>query len=96
MTLTRAFASVAGSAVVCSAIGAGIGWSIGTHAPDLYRRWFDAGDAADFDPVQVGLGLGLVQGLVAGLVVGVVIVALVTWYDVTIARADDSTAGSMR
>ncbi len=88
MTLTKAFAAVSASALACAAAGAAVGWTIGTLAPDAYRRWFSDGPSDEFSPVQVGIGLGLAQGLGAGVLVGIVIVAIVAWHDVRIAEQD--------
>jgi hypothetical protein len=81
MTVRRAFLIVAGAAAVCAAVGAGIGWALGTFAPGYYRTVFRYGDSPEFNPVQVGVGLGLTQGLTAGLAFGCMVVLAVTWYD---------------
>ena len=80
MTVKRAFGIVAGSAAVCAAIGATLGLLLGTFAPGYYRTVFRYGDAPDFNPTQIGFGLGLTQGLIAGLAVGCVFVLAVAWY----------------
>lgn len=51
---------------MCAAAGAGIGWVLGTFAPGYYRTVFRCGDSPEFNPVQVGVGLGLTQGLGPG------------------------------
>src|SRR5262245_44402839 len=79
MTVRRAFLIGAGSAAVCAAVGTGIGLALGSLAPDYYRTVFRHGNAPEFNPVQVGLGLGLSQGLLAGLAVGSVVVLAVAW-----------------
>ena len=88
MTLTKGFLAVAGAMIAGAAIGAALGWFVGTRMPELYREWSGRGDAPDFSPVEYGASLGLLQGAGAGVVVGVALVALVTWYEVSTARRD--------
>lgn len=80
MTTTRAFAIVAASSLLCSIIGGVMGTQLGRLAPGYYRALFEAGRRADFDPVQVGLGLGVTQGLVAGAMIGLGVAAILTWH----------------
>ncbi len=81
MTILRGFLVIGLSALVCGAVGAGIGSALGVLAPDYYRGVFPQGNPADFHPVQLGLALGLTQGLVCGLLVGCVVVLAVAWYN---------------
>jgi hypothetical protein len=81
MTIVRGFAVVIASAVVGALAGVGVGYSLGAVAPAYYRGVFPNGNSPEFDPVQVGIGLGLTQGAVAGLVVGCVVVLAVAWYN---------------
>lgn len=82
MTIARGFAVIVASAVAFSGAGAAIGWALGNGAPSYYRAMFLPPDAwrpggtipANFDPVQIGIGLGVSQGAVAGLVAGCVVV----------------------
>jgi hypothetical protein len=81
MTVLRGFAIVIASVVAGALAGLGIGYSLGSWAPAYYRGVIRAGDSPNFDPVQVGIGLGLTQGAGAGLVVGCVIVLAVAWHN---------------
>lgn len=81
MTTARGFAVVILSAVIGALAGVGLGYSLGVLAPAYYRGVFQNGQSPEFDPVQVGIGLGLTQGAIAGLVVGCVIVLAVAWYN---------------
>src|SRR5262249_36996738 len=80
MTVVRGFAIIGVTASACGTIGALIGLLLGVFAPGYYRAVFRYGDSAEFNAVQVGIGLGLSQGLIAGLTIGCVVVLAVTWY----------------
>ncbi len=82
MTILRASATIAGSAIVCSAVGTTVGYCLGAYVPGSYRSMFPHGIDPRFNSVEVGIGLGCVQGLVAGVVIGLVIVLAVTWYEI--------------
>lgn len=77
MNAARGFGIVVASGLGFAAGGAGLGYMLGRIAPAYYRGVFRGGEAPDFNPVQVGLGLGITQGLIVGLVVGAVIVLAV-------------------
>ena len=51
-----------------------IGAVIGSLAPSYYRTVFSSGGNPDFDPLQIGVGLGTSQGLVIGTAVAVALV----------------------
>jgi membrane protein YqaA with SNARE-associated domain len=80
MTITKAILTV----VICMAIGALIGGSvgflIGYFTPHALAMQFRLGN--NFDPVQVGVGVGIPQGLMLGAAVGVVLVAIMSWREV--------------
>ncbi len=78
MGVTRAFAIIVSCGISFAAGGVAVGYALARFAPYYYRGVFRGGDSPDFDPVQVGLGLGLVQGLIAGLMVGAVVVLAVS------------------
>jgi hypothetical protein len=82
MTVLRGFLITIASGLGFAAAGAGLGFLLGTLAPDYYRTVFRIPPSVDISPAQAGLGLGLTQGLVAGLVVGLVIVVVVAWCSV--------------
>jgi hypothetical protein len=81
MTILRGFTIVALSVLFCALVGLSVGYTLGAVAPGYYRTVFRNGNSPEFDPVQVGVGLGLTQGLLCGLVVGCVVVISVTWYN---------------
>jgi hypothetical protein len=70
----RAIVIIGVSAIALATGGATIGYSLGRFAPFYYRGVFRGGESPDFNPVQVGFGLGLTQGLIAGLIVGAIVV----------------------
>ena len=80
MTITKAILSV----VICMAIGALIGGSvgflIGYFTPQALAMQFRLGN--NFDPVQIGVGIGIPQGLMLGALVGVALVAILSWREV--------------
>jgi hypothetical protein len=92
VTLTKGLVTVAVTAVICGAVGMGLGLAIGRWAPDAYRAVFEHGGGPwrdrRLDPEQIGIGLGLAQGVLVGIAVGVLIVALVTWYEIRTLRGD--------
>jgi hypothetical protein len=82
MTVVRGFAIIVASGMAFAVAGGLIGSTLARSMPGYYRAVFPGGERPDFDPVQVGIGLGTTQGLVAGLVVGSVVVlavALAGW-----------------
>ena len=81
MTVIRGFAITIASGLIFGLLGAGIGYLLGSIAPDFYRTVFRSPPELRIDPVQAGLGLGLTQGIGAGLLVGLVIVVVVAWYN---------------
>jgi hypothetical protein len=81
MTVLRGFGIVGASAMLCALVGLGIGYGLAVAIPSYYRGVFRDGNSPNFDPVQVGMGLGLSQGVIAGLVVGCVVVLAVAWYN---------------
>lgn len=86
MTLKKAYLTVILSAIVCAAIGALLGWGIGTLAPDAYVGMLRL-PPGSFSPVQFGVGVGLIQGLFTGIVLGVVLCALVAWHEIRLQNA---------
>jgi hypothetical protein len=82
MTIRRALATVAGTAIVSAAVGATVGYCLGAYTPGAYRSMFQNGLDPRFQRVEVGIGLGCAQGLLAGVVIGLVVVVAVTWYEI--------------
>jgi hypothetical protein len=82
-------AAAGGSSISCSliaAFGAGfavagtlVGYGLGTFLPGYYRGVFLGGRQPDFNPVDVGIGLGCSEGLMLGVVVGLVVVVVLAW-----------------
>jgi hypothetical protein len=77
MTVARGFAIIVASGITFAIAGGLIGSTLARSMPGYYRAVFPGGERPDFDPVQVGVGLGITQGLMAGLVVGSVVVLAV-------------------
>jgi hypothetical protein len=86
MTILKASATIAGSAIVCAIAGTTIGFCLGRYFPGFYSLMFAHDVGPRYDPVEVGIGLGCVQGLIGGIVIGVVIVLAVTWHAIRIAE----------
>ncbi|WP_417738499.1 hypothetical protein [Rosistilla oblonga] len=80
MTVVRGFAITLTSGLVFGGVGAGLGYLLGTVAPDYYRTVFRLAPEVAFNASQLGLGLGVTQGTATGLIVGLVIVVSVAWY----------------
>jgi hypothetical protein len=78
LTVRRGFLIVISSTLAFGLVGMMIGYALGAAMPGYYRGVFSNGNAPDFDPVQVGFGLGLSQGLLGGLAVGMVVVLAVS------------------
>jgi hypothetical protein len=100
MSPLRALAVVLLSTLLFTAVGLGIGYSLGRYAPNYYRTVLLRGDSPDFDPVDVGIGLGLSQGSMFGGIIGVVLVVLHAWYDLRRraleqAKHPDGSAGGL-
>ncbi|MHB1036726.1 MAG: hypothetical protein ACYC35_07200 [Pirellulales bacterium] len=75
----RALAIIAAFGSGLAAVGAFLGFGLGVLAPDYYRGVFGGGEQLDFNPVDVGIGLGCSEGLLAGAVVGTVVVVALAW-----------------
>jgi hypothetical protein len=76
---TRAFAVVALCATVFAGGGTLVGYLVGLFAPGYYRAVLSGGGQPDFNPIDVGIGLGCSQGLMLGVVVGAVVAVVVAW-----------------
>ena len=80
--------------ILASTVGLGlsgclIGYLLGRFAPGYYRAVFRNGNDPQFDPVEVGIGLGLTQGIAAGLAVRALVVLAVAWYRSRAPRSPD-------
>ncbi|RYF45655.1 MAG: hypothetical protein EOO38_15625, partial [Cytophagaceae bacterium] len=73
MTIKKGILTVAASTLLFTPLGALIGWLLGVYVPGYYRGLYLEGNSPEFDPVQMGLGLGMTQGLIGGIVVGLAI-----------------------
>ena len=80
MTVAKAFFIIILSGIGFAIGGGLMGYTLGKSAPAYYRGVFNSRDP-NFDPVEVGLGLGLTQGMICGLVIGAVVVMAVAWYN---------------
>lgn len=89
MTVTKALLTVAVSALLAGAVGAGVGYALDHWTPSFFRILWPGRPGDPADPVEVGLGLGISQGLVWGVVVGLLVVAIVAWHDTRIPATRD-------
>ncbi len=101
MTVRSAIATIVGCTLLVGAIGASVGYGLGTFAPGYYRSVCRSSREPWFDPVSVGVGYGLTQGTAGGVVVGLALVALLSWRETRLQRVagspppgDGRTAGS--
>jgi hypothetical protein len=88
MNVTKALATVVGTAVGFGAAGTAIGLFLGKVAPGFFRQMLPLRDPASFNPLELGIGLGLTNGLGWGLVVGVLLVAIIAWKETRLARKE--------
>lgn len=77
MSVARGVAIIVACGACFGAVGGLLGFTLGVGAPAYYRGVFRAATDPDFNPMQVGLGLGVTQGLICGLVIGSVVVLAV-------------------
>jgi hypothetical protein len=87
MTVKTSLVTVLLWGIAFACVGAAIGATIGTLAPEYYRSVFRHGDSPNFNPLQVGIGLGATQGIASGAAISIVVLALLAWRDVRAARA---------
>ncbi|HUT11551.1 MAG TPA: hypothetical protein VMY42_13705 [Thermoguttaceae bacterium] len=88
MTLFKALATVVGTAIGFGIAGTGIGAFLGNFTPGFFRHLFPLRDLENFNPLELGIGLGLVNGLIWGLVIGVLVVGIVSWKETRMSRKD--------
>lgn len=88
MNVTKALATVVGTAVGFGAAGMALGVFLGKVAPGFFRQMLPLRDPASFNPVELGIGLGLTNGLGWGLVVGVLLVTIIAWKETRLARKE--------
>ena len=86
MTTKSALTTVLLWGVVFACVGSAMGAMIGAGAPEYYRSVFRGGHSSDFNPLQVGIGLGATQGIAAGLAIAIIVLALLAWRDIGSAR----------
>lgn len=87
MQVTKALATVVGTALGFGAGGTAVGALLGRYAPGFFRQMLPLRDPSNFEPVELGIGLGLTNGLGWGLAIGVLIVAILAWKETRLARA---------
>ena len=86
MNLFKALATVVGTSIGFGIVGMGIGAFLGSFTPGFFRHLFPLRDLENFQPIELGVGLGLVNGLTWGLVIGVLIVAIISWKETRMSR----------
>jgi hypothetical protein len=93
MTPKTALLNVLLWGITFACVGSAIGAAIGTVAPGYYQSIFRNGHSPEFNPLQVGIGLGATQGVASGMATSIVVLALLAWRDIRSARpAMDSDA----
>jgi hypothetical protein len=75
----RALTIIAAFGIGFAVVGTLVGYGLGTFAPDYYRGVVSGGRQPNFNPVDVGIGLGCSEGLLFGAVVGTVVVVVLAW-----------------
>ena len=73
--------------ITFACVGGVIGATIATVAPEYYRSVFRDGDLPNFNPLQVGIGLGATQGVASGIAISIAVLALLAWRDIRAARS---------
>jgi hypothetical protein len=97
MTLPRALFVLLGLTALGGAIGALLGYALGTSFPGYYRGVFPLAAAhPDFDTVAVGLGLGLTQGVILGAILGTILLVVLMWYDLRCRQIAATAASQQR
>ena len=76
------------SGVIFACAGSAIGAAIGTVAPGYYQSIFRNGHSPEFNPLQVGIGLGATQGVASGVAISIVVLGLLVGRDIRSARHD--------
>ena len=94
MTAKSALMTVLVASITFACIGAVIGATIGTVAPDYYRSVFRHGDFPNFNPREVGIGLGATQGVASGVAISLAVLALLAWRDIRAARPAEKDSPS--
>lgn len=87
MDLTKALATVIGTAIGFGLAGMGVGWFLGSTFSEFFRQLF-ASDEVDFNATEFGAGIGLANGLVWGLLIGVALVWILAWKETRLARLE--------
>jgi hypothetical protein len=88
MTPQTALRNVLLWGVIFACVGSAIGAAIGTVAPGYYQSIFRNGHSPEFNPLQVGIGLGATQGVASGVAISITVLTLLTWRDTRSARPD--------
>ena len=81
MTAIKSLVTILVTGIAFACVGALIGAIIGAVAPGYYRTVFRHADLANFNPIQVGIGLGVTQGFSAGVAIALAVIALLAWRD---------------
>ena len=68
-----------GCAAVFGGGGGLVGLALGVFMPGYYRGIVSGGQQPDFNPADVGVGLGTSQGIILGVIVGGLVVVSLAW-----------------
>lgn len=88
MLLTMLFGGIA-----FAGVGGLFGAALGTFVPGYYRTVFAAGSLPNFNPIQLGIGLGVTQGFAMGLALSICAVAIQTGRDIYLGTHTPGTPG---
>jgi hypothetical protein len=75
----RGLAILVGCAAVFAVGGGLVGLALGVFLPAYYRGVVSGGQQPDFNPVDVGVGLGTSEGVILGVLVGGLVVVALAW-----------------
>lgn len=98
MTAKNALGIVLLWGVTFAVVGGLIGATLGLVAPEYYRSVLRDGHSPNFNPLQVGIGLGVTQGLASGVAIALGVIALLVWRETrsTPSDSNDPTANAER
>lgn len=75
----RGLAILTGCAAVFAVGGGLVGLALGVLMPGYYRGVVSGGRQPNFNPADVGVGLGTSQGVILGVIVGGLVVVALAW-----------------
>lgn len=92
MTIRNSIGTVAGCVLMGACFGGSLGFGLAIFAPGYYRTVFRNPNEPQFDPTDIGVGLGLIQGTALGTVVGLVLVTVLCWQEIRRSQSSATTS----